>query len=110
MPREIAVFLAIAAGTLTAKLMDPLAWLAMAVAGACGVLRLKWWWSVPLVAIAGAAWNVAAVWSWWREIGHTDVGGSITRITLSLLALCYLAYGIGRGVRRLASGGPFLRH
>jgi len=96
---DVMVLLAMLAGTVAAKLLDPLTWALLLVAGTFGVYRFKWW-SVFVLCIALSAINVMLIYSWWQEIGIGLDSASILRILAAHLFLGFAAYGAGRFAAR----------
>ena len=83
------------AGSIVAKLYDPLGWLVLAICLVLGLrcLGLRW---VMLVAVAATIFNVLHNWSWWAELGvTTNWQPRSIRLLLVHCILALIAYWIG---------------
>jgi hypothetical protein len=93
--------LAVLATVVTAKFIDPVGLLQIAVAALMGLLRARWWTPAALSAVFTAV-TLAMFYSWWIETGliHSWPRG-VTIIFLGYFVTAYFGYVIGRMITRV---------
>jgi hypothetical protein len=95
--------LEVLATVVTAKFIDPVGLLQIAVAASMGLLRARWWTPAALSAVFTAV-TVGMLYSWWIETGliHGWPRG-VTIIFLGYFVTAYFGYVIGRMITRMGA-------